>query len=528
MGEHNHDAIKRKRVKKPIRLGKILLAFACIAVVASIFFLNFNNSHKEALIVQTNAFFAPFEFYDGDSIKGVDVDIMNKVADKVGKNAKFVNVEFSAIIDNVASGNVCDAGAAGITITPERAAKVDFSIPYYTSAQYVIFPKERAPANNSKYIIWESLAGKTIGVQGDTTGWIYADDEIANGSLKNTNTILKNFDSAQLAADGINSNFVDVVIIDDVAAELIASKNQALDILPLYFSDPAGDAPVEEEYAIAVAKGNTELLDAINKTLMEMMSNVDENNINDIQNLVLKYMDIDPVYSSGNFFAKIDELFSTPEYTSALWNGFLTTIQISIAASLLGLVLGTIVTLVGISKKNFLTTIPKFICNIYVTVIRGTPMALQLIIMFYVIFTFRGFPEIITAILAFGINSGAYVSENIRAGILSVDKGQTEAGLALGLPHRTVLRRVVFPQAIKNVIPAIGNELIALIKETSIVNMVGMYDLTMAAKVIGSGNNMASYLVPMTVAALFYLAIVYLLTFVVKLIEKRLRASDLH
>ena len=155
-------------------------------------------------------------------------------------------------------------------------------------------------------------------------------------------------------------------------------------------------------------------------------------------------------------------------------------------------------------------------------------MALQLIIMFYVIFTFRGFPEIITAILAFGINSGAYVSENIRAGILSVDKGQTEAGLALGLPHRTVLRRVVFPQAIKNVIPAIGNELIALIKETSIVNMVGMYDLTMAAKVIGSGNNMASYLVPMTVAALFYLAIVYLLTFVVKLIEKRLRASDLH
>jgi polar amino acid transport system permease protein len=159
-------------------------------------------------------------------------------------------------------------------------------------------------------------------------------------------------------------------------------------------------------------------------------------------------------------------------------------------------------------------------------VIRGTPMALQLFIMAFVIFAIRGFPIWVTAILAFGINSGAYVAESIRAGILSVDIGQTEAGRALGLTNATTMVRIVIPQAIKNVIPTIGNELIALIKETSIVSMIGMYDLTAAAKDIGSGQNLASYIAPMTVAAIFYLAIVYALTFAIKLIERRLRSGD--
>jgi ABC-type amino acid transport system permease subunit len=132
----------------------------------------------------------------------------------------------------------------------------------------------------------------------------------------------------------------------------------------------------------------------------------------------------------------------------------------------------------------------------------------------------------VVAIVAFGINSGAYVAENIRAGILSVDIGQTEAGLSLGLSRGTTMLKIVIPQAIKNVIPAIGNELIALIKETSIVSMIGMKDLNMAAQVIGGGNNLATYFAPMLVAAMFYLAIVYTLTFAIKRIEKRLRASD--
>ena len=228
-----------------------------------------------------------------------------------------------------------------------------------------------------------------------------------------------------------------------------------------------------------------------------------------------------------NFFSKVVELFTTPEYIDSLLHGFLLTIQISYFALLLGIIIGTIVALIDTSKTSKWTRIPKFICSVYTTVIRGTPMALQLFIMFFVIFAVKGFPQIIIAILAFGLNSGAYVAEIVRSGIQSVDKGQTEAGLALGLSRTTIFRRIIAPQAIKNIIPAFGNEVITVIKETAIVSMVGMYDLNMAAKDIGSGQNMASYIVPMFVAALFYLATIYLITFCIRRIEKRLRKSEM-
>ena len=227
-----------------------------------------------------------------------------------------------------------------------------------------------------------------------------------------------------------------------------------------------------------------------------------------------------------DFFTTLGVLLTNSKYMSMLLQGLGKTLVVSVFAALLGLFLGTVVAMVAIAEDSPLMKLPKAICKVYVTVIRGTPMALQLFIMAYAIFAIRGFPQEITAIIAFGINSGAYVSESIRGGILSVDIGQTEAGLALGLPKRITMFKVVIPQAIKNVIPAIGNELIALIKETSIVSMIGMYDLTQAAKIIGAGNNMASYIVPMSVAAAFYLAIVYALTFGIKAVERRLRAGD--
>ena len=229
----------------------------------------------------------------------------------------------------------------------------------------------------------------------------------------------------------------------------------------------------------------------------------------------------------NDFFSKVVELFSTPEYIDSLLHGFLLTIQVAYFAILIGIVLGTIIALVDTARPSKWLVVPKFICRIYTTIIRGTPMALQLFIMFFIIFAIKGFPSIITAIIAFGLNSAAYTAEVIRGGILSVDPGQTEAGLALGLSRRTIFFKIVAPQAIKNIIPAMGNEIITVIKETAIVSMVGMYDLNMAAKDIGSGQNMASYIVPMFVAALFYLATIYLITFIVNRVEKSLRKSDL-
>ena len=202
-------------------------------------------------------------------------------------------------------------------------------------------------------------------------------------------------------------------------------------------------------------------------------------------------------------FQQIWEVFSTSEYITLVLEGFRTTLIIAVGASLLGLVLGTIVAVVKIAaqKGGRGMIIPNIICDVYLTIIRGTPVALQLFIMAFAILAIRGFPLELTAILTFGINSGAYVAESLRGGIQSVDAGQTEAARSLGLGEGQAMLHIVIPQAIKNVIPAIGNELIALLKETSIVSMVGIIDLTFSARIIGSGSEMATYLAPMIVAS---------------------------
>ncbi len=228
-----------------------------------------------------------------------------------------------------------------------------------------------------------------------------------------------------------------------------------------------------------------------------------------------------------NFFERIAEVFRTEVYINTLLEGLKTTAYITICAVLIGLVLGTIVATIKIAAKHSkYFKIPSYICDIYLGVIRGTPVALQLFIMVFAIFAIRGFPLELVAILTFGINSGAYVAESLRAGIQSVDAGQLEAGRSLGLSFTTSMTRIVLPQAIKNVVPTIGNEIIALLKETSIVSMVGLVDLTFAAQIIGSGQYMAEYLVPMCVAAIFYLAIVYCIILIVKAIERRMAKSE--
>ena len=279
-------------------MKKIISLALCAIMIVSCFAF-FTSCGNDTIVVQTNAYFAPFEYYSGTEIVGVDVEIMNLVGERMGKKVQFENVEFAAIIDNVKEGKVCDAGAAGITITDARKEKVNFSIPYYTSIQYVILPANHSYATrtgaNGEYIVWEALAGKVIGTQLDTTGWIYTDGEVEEGVLAGTNTTHKSFDNAQLAADGIGSNKVDCVIIDQLPAQYIVSKNAGLVCLPLYYAGEtqAEDAPVQEDYAIAVNKNNTELLNAIDAVLTELLADVDANGNNAIERMVMKHMGLD-------------------------------------------------------------------------------------------------------------------------------------------------------------------------------------------------------------------------------------------
>ena len=242
-------------------------------------------------IVETNAFFAPFEFYKNRQIVGVDVEIINRVAAKLNAQIDIKNVEFDLIIDNVASGVIADAGAAGLTITPAREKKVNFSIPYYTSAQYVIYSKERPPEERDGHVVWGALAGKALGSQMGSTGYLLASDEVENGVLKSTGTEVRGMDSHQLAADAIQAQMIDYAIADQLAAQFIVERNPDLAALPLYYEGEGldEDYPVEESYAIAVNKQRPELLNAFNEVLTEMMQ-PGEDGKSEIDKLILKYM----------------------------------------------------------------------------------------------------------------------------------------------------------------------------------------------------------------------------------------------
>ncbi len=268
----------------------VLFLLVTVGMGVSVFFTIRGDAEAD-YVVETNAFFAPFEYYDNRQIVGVDIDIVNRVADRLDKTIQVKNVEFDVIIDNVEAGKIADAGAAGLTITPSRAEKVDFTIPYYDSVQYVIFDRSAPPALRDDHIVWEALADMKLGSQTGSTGYLFVDDEISNGVLAGTNTTIKGIDSHQLAADAIHAHIIDYAIADELAAKFIIEKNPELDALPLYYSGPTReeDYPVEEAYAIAINKEHPELLEAFNEVLHEMLVK-DENGESEIDRLVLRHM----------------------------------------------------------------------------------------------------------------------------------------------------------------------------------------------------------------------------------------------
>lgn len=204
--------------------------------------------------------------------------------------------------------------------------------------------------------------------------------------------------------------------------------------------------------------------------------------------------------------------------------GFQNTIIIALVATLVGIVIGMIVAVVKVMhQKTGKLKILNAIFEIYTTVIRGTPVVLQLLISYNLIFVFSN-QAVLIGIIAFGINSGAYVSEIIRAGIMAVDIGQTEAGRSLGLSQSQTMSLIVLPQAFKNVLPALGNEFIALLKETSVIGYLGVMDLTKAAESVISRT--ANVYFPYLSIALIYLALVLGLSKLFKMLERRLAQSD--
>lgn len=232
-----------------------------------------------------------------------------------------------------------------------------------------------------------------------------------------------------------------------------------------------------------------------------------------------------------NWGVKWEKFVSTMQseyFRELLIVGLINTVKVAVLGLIIGILIGTVIAVAKVAPKYRRTVrILDKVCSVYVAVFRGTPMVVQLLLAYYVLLPTLGVKEvdsIVVGIVVFGMNSGAYVSEIMRGGINSVDKGQMEAGRALGLGYGTTMIKVVIPQATKNILPTLGNEFITLIKETSVLSFITVYDLYTALSTIGAKNY--EKMVPYLVMAVIYIILVLLITLLVKLLENRFGKSD--
>lgn len=467
-------------------MKKLWLIIICLLMLTSC------GKQKEQLVLVTEAGFAPYEYYSNGEIVGVDIDIAKEIAKALNMELVIKDVAFDSIISEVKTGK-SDLGAAGISYTEERAREVDFTVNYATSNQVIIINKYSNIAGEN------DLQYKKVAVQLGSV----ADDYLSNNFINIEIIREKKF---LAAIQDLKDGKVDAVVMD----ELPATKLVTSDMLIL-------DEPLlTDSYGMVIRKGNTKLLDECNKVIIKLKESgkIDEFLLNHLGVNEVK----DEYRSLGERF--YDSVIYDGRYKFIL-EGLRNTLLIALGAVLIGVLLGMVA---AISNNIYINTgkfrILNLISKAYVTIIRGTPSTLQLMIIYYVIFKQTSINIVLVGIIAFGINSGAYVAEIIRAGINSIDKGQWEAGYALGLSYPQVIGKIILPQSIKNILPALGNEFITLVKETSIGAYIGIVELTKASDIIASRTY--DYFFPLILIAIIYLIITLLLSKFINMMEVRL------
>lgn len=490
---------------RPLNYLRILLTGWCLLCSGAA------AAQNGRILMVTEASFPPYEFRDGNAIRGIDPEIMREVARRAGKELVIEDMSFDSVITAVVSGKA-DVAASGITVTPERNKQVDFSIPYVEAAQVIIVPKG-SPIRNK-----DDIRGKRIGVQHGATGDMYVTRNIQQP---------ERFPNGALAVAALAAGKVDLVVIDRDPAVMYLAKDDHLEILP--------EPLTSETYAIAVRKGSTELLQQINSVIADLKTS------GRLAEIREKYvaMQAEAAMASGtreaggswleNAWLDLKESFDVNFIQESRWkylaSGFLVTVQVSFFSVLLGVLMGFMVAVIRAThdttgKLRFLNAL----CKLYLTVIRGTPVVVQLLIIYFIIFGSVDVSKVLVAVVAFGFNSGAYVAEIIRGGIMAIDKGQFEAGRSLGLGYAQTMVYIILPQAFKNVLPSLGNEFIVLLKETSVSGYIALQDLTKGGDIIRSQTYTA--FMPLMAVALTYLAVVMLFSRLLVKLEKRLKNNE--
>lgn len=460
----------------------ITLFIIIIAIVSVLVGLYISGSQKEAspiLKVGMSADYPPFEqTYNGD-IVGFDVDLAKHIAKKLNKELNIVEMDFSSLIPALQAGLV-DVIISGVAPTEERAKNVDFSKLYFRN-QMAILHTSNQPIDSI-----EDLKNKKIGAQLGSVMEIFLKSQPSDLNIQ-VYALNKN---PQLVEE-LKLKRIDGLLIELPQAQVYAQKYPGLK-LDIVANEDSG-------YAIALAKGSV-LTKKINN-IIEAMEQSGE-----LTALEAKWLSNQVV--EQNTFTMF----------SYIAKGIITTLKYASISVIFGSILGLVLALMKISDNRIF----RALSNGYTSIFRGTPLLVQLSIVYLGIPTLLDIQLsiFVAGCLAFSLNSGAYVSEVIKAGIQGIDVGQKEAAKMLGLSDFQTLYLVILPQALRKVAPSIVNELIDVVKETALVSVFGETDIMRRASLIGA--EYYTYLKPLLIAALYYYIIIFLLSNAAKWIEKRL------
>ena len=472
---------------------RIATLFMFIMVLFTIFSIPFTNVNAEekTYTIGTDITFAPFEFQDvNGNFVGIDMDLLEAIAKDQGFNYEVKPLGFNAAVQALESKQV-DAVIAGMSITEERAKKFDFSDPYFDSGVIMAVDED-----NESVSSYEDLKGERVAVKTGTEGASFATSIQDEYGFE----IVTYDESANMYEDVKTGN--SIAAFDDypVLAYGVKQGNG----LKIVTEKEAGNS-----YGFAVSKGeNAELLQMFNTGLTNLRAS------GEYQKILDQYLDTGSEEEADTgFFGLLKESFPS------LMSGLQMTLILTVVSLVIALILGVVFGLFQVSKNKLL----RVIATIYVDIFRGTPLIVQA---FFIYFGIPAALDIrITAVVAglitLSLNAGAYMAEIVRGGIQSVEKGQMEAARSLGLPYGKAMSKVVLPQAIRIMIPSFINQFVITLKDTSILSIIGINELTQSGKII-IARNLESFQMWLIVGIIYFI-IIMILTKVSNALERRIK-----
>ena len=445
------------------------------------------------LIVGTSADYPPLEFTNSSHGKtqyvGVDMELAKDIAKDLHVKLVVKNMSFDSLLVALETGKV-DMVISGMSPTPERKQSVAFSNIYYRAkGDYFLVNKRDA----HKYTTIASLKGKTVGAQTGSLQYDEIKKQMPDSTLKGLSKVNNLVLALQSGKDA-------ALVLEELTAKAYQENN------PNLVAIKSNLKTTQSGNAVAMAKGQPDLVRAVNKTIKRVKK----------ENLIdKKYLP-----------AAAKEMKTSNKHNTMLayWNYFLKgvwyTIVITIFSVLIGIILGTLLALMRLSKNPLI----HWIAVCYIEFIRGTPQMVQILFIYFGIgYLISNMSALLAGIIAIGLNSGAYVAEDIRSGINSLPKGQSEAARSLGLSRSKAYRYVIIPQAIKNIWPALGNEFITLVKDSSLVSVIGVGELMYQTQLVQTSTYKG--VLPLFIAMIIYFILTFSLTRLLNHFEKRMKKN---